>query len=122
MSWDRYEYDEQSSCTCGKGIVIKHCYCEDDNWNGYRKGHTGIDIQCPECKSKYHYESITQRNPYPEYKEEEFYTSEYLVPNGLKIPEVITARSFFWTYCGRKNSMLRNKTDASECYQRYESK
>lgn len=30
MSWDRYKFDEQSSCACGKGIVIKHCYREDD--------------------------------------------------------------------------------------------
>ena len=50
MSWDRYEYDEQSSCACGKGIVIKHCYREDDDWNRSREGCTGIDIQCPECK------------------------------------------------------------------------
>ena len=98
MSWDRYEYNEQSSCACGKSIVIKHCYREDDDWNDWnrsRKGHTGIDIQCPECKSKYHYDSITRHHPYPSCKEDEFYTSEYLVPNGLKIPKVITARSYF---------------------------
>ena len=95
MSWDRYEYDEQSSCACGKGVVIKHCYREDDDWNRSREGHTGIEIQCPECKSKYHYDSITRYYWCPPWEGDGVYTSEYLVPNGLKIPKVITARSYF---------------------------
>lgn len=94
MSWETYEYDEQSSCACGKGIVIKHCYHEDDDWGRSRKGYTGIDIQCPECKSKYHYDSITYRSLTP-WDGDDFDTYEYLVPNGSKIPEVITARSYF---------------------------
>lgn len=89
MSWDRYEFDEQSSCACGKGIVVKHCYREDDDWNRSREGCTGIDIQCHECKSKYHYDSITRHYCCPSWKGDGVYTSEYLVPNGLKIPEVM---------------------------------
>ena len=95
ISWDRYEYDEQSSCACGKGIVIKHCYREDDDWNRSREGCTGVDIQCPECKSKYHYDSITRYSWCPSWIGDGYYTYEYLVPNGLYIPEVITARSDF---------------------------
>ena len=94
MRWERYEYDEQSSCACGKGIVVKHCYCEDDDWGRSREGYTGIGIQCPECKLKYHYDSITYRSLTP-WDGGDFDTSEYLVPNGLKIPKVITARSYF---------------------------
>lgn len=94
MSWEHYEYDEQSPCACGKGLVVKHCYCEDDDWGSVRRGYTGIEIQCPECKSKYHYDSITYRSLTP-WDGDDFYTSEYLVPNGLKIPDVITARSYF---------------------------
>lgn len=95
MSWESYyEYDEQSSCACGKGIVVKYCYCKDGFWGRVREGHTGIEIQCPECQSKYHYDSIIRRS-LTSWDGEDFDTSEYLVPNGLKIPKVITARSYF---------------------------
>lgn len=96
MSWDGYEFDKQSSCVCGNGIVIKHCYREYDDWNRSRSGHTGIEIQCPDCETKYHYDSITRHRRCPSWEGDGFYTKEYLVPKGLNIPSVITPKSFFY--------------------------
>lgn len=95
MGWDRYNFDEQSSCACGKGKVIKHCYCEDDDRNRSRTGRTGVDIECPDCKLKYHYDSIIRHRYCPSWKGDGFYTHEYLVPIGLDIPKVIEERSYF---------------------------
>lgn len=95
MSWERYDFDEQSPCACGKGKVVKHCYREDDDWNRSREGCTGVDIECPDCKSKYHYDSITRHRFCPSWKGDGFYTHEYLVPIGLDIPKVITEQSYF---------------------------
>jgi len=75
MSWDRYEFDEQSSCACSKGIVVKHCYREDDDWNRYREGCTGIDIQCHEpCIQLSILEKNTNFKPY---------TSRQIIRDGI---------------------------------------
>lgn len=95
MSWERTDYDEQSPCACGKGKIIKHSYYEDDDWGRNRSGFTGIEIQCSDCKAKYHYDSITRHYSCPSWEGNGFYTKEYLVPKELKIPTVITAKTIF---------------------------
>lgn len=95
MSWDRWDYDEESLCACGKGKVIKHSYREDDDWNRAREGVTGVDILCPYCKSKYHYGSITRHYFCMPWDGDGISIKEYLVPNGFEIPKVITPQSYF---------------------------
>ncbi len=89
MSWDRYEYDEQSPCACGKGRVIKHRYMEDDDWNRIRSGTLGYDIECPVCKNKYHVQSITRHYFCLPWKGSGVDTREYLVPVGVNLPSPI---------------------------------
>ncbi|MGP1405007.1 hypothetical protein [Filifactor alocis] len=108
MSWDRYDFDEQSHCACGKGKVIKHCYREDDDWNRSREGCTGVDIECSDCKLKYHYVNITRYRYCLPWKGDGFYTHEYLVPIGLDIPKVIEERSCFW--CNTKEEIVCSVT------------
>ena len=91
MSWDRFEYSKIASCACGQGNVIKRCYQEDDDWNRSRSGVLGYSITCPSCREKYHIDSITRIYycPLP-WKGSGVVTEEYLVPNNMKLPKVIT--------------------------------
>jgi len=97
MSWDRFDYTETSNCACGKGKVTRHSYREDDDWNRTRYGTYGMDIECPECKSKYHIESITRHYFCPSWKGDGVSVRTYLVPNGFTIPAVISARTFVFS-------------------------
>lgn len=96
MSWDRYEFDEISKCACGQGHIIKHCWREDDDWNRSRGGLSGYDIECPNCKSKYHVQSITRYCNCPSWVGDGYYTIEYLVPNGMNLPQPID-KCYIWT-------------------------
>lgn len=89
MSWDRYEFDEIAKCACGKGHIIKHCWREDDDWNRSRAGVSGYNIECPECKMKYHIQSITRHSFCLSWKGDGFYTVEYLTPKEIIIPKPI---------------------------------
>ena len=90
MSWDRINTDKYSNCACGQGRVIKHCWQEYDDWNRSRNGVLGYDIECPNCKNNYHISSITRHYACPSWKSDGISTDEYLVPNGIVLPKVIT--------------------------------
>lgn len=93
MSWDRLEYIETSTCACGKGQVISHSYRDDDDWNRTIYGRS-IEIDCSECKGKYHIESFKRQNMCPSWVGNGISKRLYLVPNGFSIPPVISAKSF----------------------------
>ena len=87
MSWDRYEFDEISKCACGNGLVIKHCWREDDDWNRSRDGVSGYDIECFECRKKYHVQSIKRYYSCYSWEGDGICTTEYLTPKELNMPD-----------------------------------
>lgn len=101
MSWDRHNYDEQSKCACGNGKIIKHCWQADDDWNRSETGIYSIDFSCSNCDKNYHLEKIDRYSWCPPWKGDGHSTRYYLVPNGIKMPNVIERKSdydFFNTF------------------------
>ena len=83
MSYETmYDRIETATCACGNGTVTQHSYMEMDDWNRTRSGVYGQEIQCEECKSKYHIEHITKYFFQPKWKGDGTITNYYLVPNG----------------------------------------
>lgn len=95
MNWDRYTYDKYSSWACGKGLVIQHCWQEDDDWNRSNSGYTGIDIDCTVCASKYHIQTVTRHYQCHSWEGNGVSKTFYLVPNGERIPSVISRKYDF---------------------------
>lgn len=100
-------YDEEAVCACRKGIVTRRCYVDENDWSTkYR--YTAGDILCPECKKKYHAESITRKGFVYPWEGSPFYTEEYLVPNGMEVPEMVVERFSFG--CGVKEKIVNIST------------
>ncbi len=93
MSWEQYDFDMEARCACGNGTVMAHCYEESDDWGRYRSGVYSMEIICPECREKYHVQSIALSCPVREPGDtgHEIYT--YLVPNRLQLPRELTPES-----------------------------
>lgn len=91
MSWDRFERDEYSSCACGRGKIIKHSWQADNDWNRSESGVSGYDIECSNCKNKYHIGYIERHRSCPSWIGDGTSREEYLVPDGLDLPKVITS-------------------------------
>lgn len=119
MSWGTYTYDKFSSCACGKGLVIQHCWQEDDDWNRSNSGYTGIDINCPDCASKYHIETITRHYNCLPWKGDGVSQTQYLVPNGLKIPSIISPQKILCRNIRRRNRSRIYQTRNSSGNHRY---
>lgn len=94
MSWNRIEYNEKAACACGEGYIIRHMYRDEDDWNRIRGGCKGIDIDCPECKAKYHIQTITRHFVQYSWDGDGISETVYLVPNGVTIPSTVEERCF----------------------------
>ncbi len=85
MSWDRIEYQEAASCACGKGRVIRTAYQEDDDWNRFRSGSFGEEIECSDCSKKYHIEHLIRHFFQYKWDGEGISDTTYLVENGYSL-------------------------------------
>lgn len=86
MSYERIQDKIESAvCACGKGKVIRHYYFDMNDWNQIRDGYYGEEIQCNECKKKYHIESISKSYTCPKWEGDGVVTTYYLVPNGKSL-------------------------------------
>ena len=94
MSWDKIEYDEFAECKCGKGKVIRRICRQDDDWNRTREECIGEKIDCPECSIKYHIEHHIRHYSCMPWDGDGISDRVFLVPNGIKIPDVKTERCF----------------------------
>ena len=85
MSWDRIEYQEAASCACGKGRVIRTAYQEDDDWNRFRSGSFGEEIECSDCSKKYHIEHLIRHFFQYKWDGDGISDTTYLVENGYSL-------------------------------------
>ena len=85
MSWDRIEYQEAASCACGKGRVIRTAYQEDDDWNRFRSGSFGEEIECSDCSKKYHIEHLVRHFFQYSWDGDGISDTTYLVENGYTL-------------------------------------
>ena len=58
MSYE-LDYQEDASCPCGKGKIIRKVFSND--WN---RSYDEVSIACDDCRSKYHIESISSPRRY----------------------------------------------------------
>lgn len=98
MSWDRIEKEEKSKCACGKGLVIRRIYKEEDDWNQIREGIIDETIQCPECKKKYHIEHYEYYVQCPRWESDGHIDRTYLVPSGYTLKYDLSTKRFTGTF------------------------
>lgn len=98
MSWERTEYEETAICACGKGIVVRRCYVEFDDWNRSRDGILSEKIFCDVCKNKYHIEHYIRHVFCPPWKGDGSIDRTYLVQNGLTIPQELKEKNFYFAF------------------------
>lgn len=94
MSWDRTEYKEIAPCACGKGMIVRLAYTEDDDWNRSRSGIVGEKIECENCCAQYHIEHVRRCCPCPKWDGDGVVDKAYLVPNSTNIPAKISEKRF----------------------------
>ena len=97
MSWDKIEYTEKAKCACGHGAVLRRMFREDDDWNRTRFGCISEEIECLDCSSKYHIEHHVRHYHCMPCDGDGISDRVFLVPNGIKIPEVKTEKIFSFT-------------------------
>lgn len=97
MSWDRIEYMETAVCACGKGMIVRRAYIEDDDWNRSRSGIIEEEICCDDCKEKFHIEHYVKHYFCPPWKGNGIVDQTYLVPNDLTIPHALSEKDFFFS-------------------------
>lgn len=94
VSWDRTEYKEIAPCACGKGMVVRLAYTEEDDWNRSRSGIIGEKIKCENCCAQYHIEHVIRCYPCPKWDGDGVVDKAYLVPNSIYIPAKISEKRF----------------------------
>ena len=83
MSYERmHEYLQQTPCACGKGTVVRTYYYEMNDWSQTHEGYENWNIQCANCKLKYHIETITRHFNCPSWEGDGIITDSFLVPFG----------------------------------------
>ena len=97
MSWERFEHDVWARCACGKGKVIRHLYSKYDDWNRSEHGCISEEIQCDNCKKKFHIEHLIRRYWCPSWVSDGISDRIFLVPNGLKIPPIMSEKTFYFS-------------------------
>lgn len=76
MSYEEdYRKPYRAKCACGKGYLRYYKIFLSNDWAQTRESFTPIEWFCDECKEKYYYKSIGG--------------NDYLVPNGLSVPEEV---------------------------------
>lgn len=94
MSWDTINYNEIAVCACGGGTVIRHMQQRDDDWNRSKTLCLGEELNCSNCKTKYHIEHQIKHFPCLSWKGDGVSDRVFLVPNGISIPSVKSESHF----------------------------
>jgi len=93
-----YDRLEQSHCACGEGVVIRHSYKRMGFRNRSENGYYGEEIQCNECRRKYHIEYNKIHNSCPLWEGDDINDIPYLIPNGMTLKHDVSQNNLYFYF------------------------
>lgn len=90
MSYEEdYRRPYRAKCACGKGFLRYYEIYLSNDWGQGKEESTSIEWFCDECKKRYYYKNIRG--------------NDYMVPNGLTVPEEVGVLDSKYQYNEKEN-------------------